>query len=335
MARSSAADDEVPELAPMQRRLEAGIGALAHMGRPGVRMTESLERPAQRVGEGKGQDPGPNRIATKGVAQRLGPNVGASSAGLVAQYNALLASATFQELNTKVTTGTNIILLDSSLIPGRPVDYTAATHTIRVPLNTAAVAPAVPAPRPVADVRDDILWEMHNASIRGALGRSAEKFDVAAPGVGSSVDEKEKYPFQRAAFALCFEWEEWVNIVEHDIKTQRINADPAMGVGGPHVTRSFGGSFGVPDAGWFLFSNYLQTQIAGGHTTGYDANAANGDWKGKLLLSIAEHDSSANLKITQAQVRSYLSGKTSKVKQLSNNPFKNEKIIKEARNHRD
>lgn len=275
-----------------------------------------------------------NSASFAGVVQRLGPDLANSSAGLVAQYNALLASAEFQKLNTTVTTNTNIILVDSSLIAGRPVDYTAATHTIRVPLNTAAVPPAVPGPRPVADVRDDILWEMHNASIRGALGRSADKFNVAAPGPGSSRDEKEKYPYQAAAYALCIEWEEWVNVVEHDLKTQKINADPAMGPGGPHVTRTFAASFAVADAGWFLFSNYLQTQIASGHTGGYDANAANADWKGKSMLSIAQHDSRANLQITQVQVNNYLSGKTTKVKQVSNNPFKNEAIIKAARNHR-
>jgi len=281
--------------------------------------TGSRERGVQSAGS-------PLPIAQGRWVQRLGPDLAQSNAGLVAPYNALLASAAFQTLNTKITTNANIILLDSSLIPGQPVDYNAGTHTIRVPLNTAAGAP-----RAVAEVRDDILWEMHNASIRGALGRSGAKFDVGVPGPGSSREDIEKYPYQRAAFALCTEWEEWINVVEHDLRTQAINADPAMGAGGPHVTRTFAAQYAVSDAGWFLFKNYLQAQIATGHTTHYDGNAANADWKGHAMVNVAAAGtSSAYLKITQQQVTDYRSGKTSKVKSVSNNPFKNEGIITTA-----
>lgn len=292
----------------------------------------TAEAPVQRTGATTRAGAPP--VQRSAVVQRLGPDLANSSAGLVAEYNALLASTVFQRLNNTVTAHADIVLVDSSLIPGQPVDYTAATHTIRVPLNTAAVPPAVPAARPAADVRDDILWEMHNASLRGALNRSAAKFNVAAPGPAASIDEEQKYPYQRAAYALCVEWEEWINVVEHDLKTQRINADPAMGGAGPHVTRSFAASFAVADAGWFLFTDYLQTQLATGHTAGYDANAANANWVGNTMLHIAQKQSAAALRITQAQVNNYQSGKTSKVKQASNNPFKNESIIKAARNHR-
>lgn len=261
--------------------------------------------------------------------QRLGPNLAASSPGLVAEYNNLLNSGEFQKLNTKVTTNQNITLIDSSLIPGQPVSYFAATHTIRVPLNTAAGIA-----RPLQDVRDDILWEMHNASIRGTLSRTESKFFVPAPGPGASTEEKKKYPYQQAAYALSKEWEEWVNVVEHDLKTQQINADPAMGIAlgvGPHVTRSFAALFAVADAGWYLFVNYLNAQIAGGHTTGYDANAGNPNWKGKRILNIVKSKSMAYLKVTQKQVNDYLIGKTRTVKKISNNPFKSESVITEAR----
>jgi hypothetical protein len=177
---------------------------------------------------------------------------------------------------------------------------------------------------------------MHNASIRGALGRSAAKFNVAAPGPGASREDKEKYPYQRAAYALCTEWEEWVNVVEHVQRVQLINANLAAAGPGPapvggHVLNTFGALYAVAGAGWFKFSNYLNAQIGVGHTAGYDANAALPGWKGKALLQIAQYDSSASLEITSKQLADYTSGKSSKVKAISNNPFKNEKIIKDAR----
>jgi hypothetical protein len=107
-----------------------------------------------------------------------------------------------------------------------------------------------------------------------------------------------------------------------------------MGAGGPHVTRTFAAQYAVADAGWFLFRDYLQAQIAANHTTHYDVNAANADWKGHAMVNIVTNTSSAYLKITQKQVTDYKSGKTSKVKNLSNNPFKNEGIIRDARGQR-
>jgi hypothetical protein len=259
----------------------------------------------------------------RSTIQRLGPNIAASSAGLVNQYNILLGSATFQQLNNKVTTNQDITLTDSSLLPGQPVDYDSGTHTIRVPLSTPAGLA-----RPLPDIRDDILWEMHNASIRGPLARAGAKDSPL--GGGASTVERKKYPYQRAAFALSFEWDEWINVVEHHIETQRINADPAMGGGGPHVRPTFAAYFAVADAGWFQFGNYLTVQIAAHHTTGYDPNAANPDWKGKKLLDIVQSASMAPLLITQKQVNDYLSGKTKKVKQVSNNPFMANALLLEA-----
>ena len=258
------------------------------------------------------------------IIQRRGVNAGASSNGLRAQYNILLNSATFTKLDGIVTENRDIILVDSSLIADRPVDYDAATHTIRVPLNDAGGGA-----RPFPEVREDILWEMHNASIQGAIGRTNKKFNVNPPGQGASIDEREKYGYQAAAYALCIEWEEWANIAEHDIKAEKINQE--LGAGGPHVTRSYRNVYVTPDRGWFLFSNYLKFQIDNNHTTSYDANA---DWKGKELLKIVEKTSSVYLKITQQQVNDFISGKTKRMKNFSNNPFMSEKLINIARDHR-
>lgn len=99
---------------------------------------------------------------------------------------------------------------------------------------------------------------------------------------------------------------------------------------GPHVTRGLAGGFAVPGAGWYLFDNYLNTQIATGHTGGYDAIAGNPNWKGKRIMNIVKYKSMAYLTITQKQVNDFLSGKTKKVKKLSNNPFKSMTVVEEA-----
>jgi len=302
-----------PEKDPLERQ-DAGIAQNRPAG--------SSLRPAGTSGEGGAV----RQRRSTGVIQRLGPDVAASTPGLVAEYNVLLTSAAFQKLNVTVTTAQNIILLDSSGLPGQPVDYDSGTHTIRAPLNDALMAP-----RPVADVRDDILWEMHNASVRGALGRNARRFP-AALGPNPSRRETREFEYKVAAYALATEWDEWANVAEHDLKTQKINADPAMALAhgaGPHVTRTFAGHFGIPDAGWFRFANYLNDQIAAGHTTAYDANANTPNWAGKRILAVAD-PSKPVFRITPLQVTNYLSGKTQKVKSFGSNPFKSDAILTQA-----
>jgi hypothetical protein len=242
-------------------------------------------------------------------------NVAASSAGLVAQYNYLLHSATFQQLNRLVTQNQNIILRDSSLLPGQPTGYGRKTHRIFTPLNTPTGTP-----RPLIEVRDDILWEMHNASMRGAVVRTHAKFDVPPPGSGASLEEKKRYLYMRAARALSFEWVEWINIAEHDLRAQAINRDPTMGAG-PHVTRTYAHNFAVPDQGWYNFETYLEVQILRGHSNVFDANVDNRDWAGKKILARVKSASPAAMYITQKQEQEWLNGKRTKIKSASNNPF--------------
>ena len=262
------------------------------------------------------------------VIQRLGPDIGASSPGLVAEYNNLLLSETFQELNQIATTNRDITLIDSSLIPGQPTDYAGGPHRIRVPINDP-----LGAPRPLADVRDDIMWEMHNATTRGATNRTGAKLLGPAPGPGASSEERKLHAYKIAAGALSHEWEEWILVAEHDLRVQHINADPAMvGLGGgPHVTRAFGGAYAVPDGGWYLFENYLAGQLAGGHTAAYDPNAGAPNWKGNRILNIVRSKSLSYLKITQKQIRDWNSGRRKKIKSINNNPFNKMSIIEEAR----
>lgn len=268
------------------------------------------------------------RVSASAPIQRRGAVAPpASSAGLVNEYNNLLNSAEFDALDAKVTTNQNITLVDSSLLPGTPTDYDSGAHTIRVPLMAAGVA------RPLTEVREDILWEMHNASVKGAHVRTNNKFAVAAPGPGSSTEEKKIYPYQLAALALSMEWDEWMNVIEHHIKTQQINASVPMAAAlgaGPHIGTMFAASFAVADAGWFLFSNYLTDQLASGHTAFYDPNAGVATWVGKGMLKIVEAGSKAALTITTKQVRDYTSGATKTVKKSSTNPFKSNALITES-----
>jgi hypothetical protein len=144
------------------------------------------------------------------------------------------------------------------------------------------------------------------------------------------MEDKRLYPFRVAALALAMEWDEWIRVAESDARSAKINADPAMpGGAGAHVTRSFSAGYAVPGAGWFLFDNYLQGQLAG-HTILYDPLAANADWKGIKVLNKVKASSRPTLEITQKQVQDWTSGRTKNIKAAGNNPFKADAIAKEA-----
>jgi hypothetical protein len=251
----------------------------------------------------------PSRGAARSrpLLQRLGVAAGSDPA-LTGVYNALVLTPTFAQLNQAVTRNTNIALVDSS-IPGAalgPVDYTSLTHTIRVPVNQNGVA------RPLADVREDVMWEMHNARNRGALGR------VAIPGAAVTSEEKRTYAERMAAAALAIEWAEWIRVAEQATRAARINA--TLGAG--HITNAFAAFFAVADQGWFVFKNYMAAQLAGGHTARYDPAAAPpaNNWAGTALVQ--RYASSASLKITGREVTKWLSGERMYIKSEANNPFR-------------
>ena len=257
--------------------------------------------------------------------QRLGPNWVASDLGLINEYYNLLRSAEFQKLNQIVTQHQDITLLDSSA--NQALDYNPATHTIRVPLNTPAGAA-----RSLPDVREMILWEMHNARNRGAHKRTALKFPV--PGPNATWEEKELFldPYNLAARALSKEWDEWIKVAEHDIRADAINQDPAVTgpLGANPVTRRFGGNLAEPGEKWYQFKEYLRDQIANNHTTSYDKSAPNADWEGHRILATVQRKSPASLIMTNKQVDDFIEGKKTYIKDEAINPFKNRAIIKEA-----
>lgn len=243
--------------------------------------------------------------ATQPVVQRLGVAAG-SDATLTNEYNALAATPSFQVLNRAVTTNTNITLVDSSL-PGAalgPVDYNSATHTIRVPLNQNGHA------RPLADVRDDLLWEMHNARNRGSFAR------IGLPGAPVSVEEKRTHAARTAAAALAMEWAEWIRVAEQATRGGQINA--ALGAG--YVSNSFAPQFAAANSGWYLFTNYMKDQLAAAHTANYDPAASPlPQWVGHSILQ--RYSGSPSVKITEKEVNDWVSGARMYIKSAANNPF--------------
>lgn len=248
---------------------------------------------------------------TQPVVQRLGVAAG-SDATLTNEYNALAATPAFQVLNRAVTTNTNITLVDSS-IPGAvlgPVDYDSATHTIRVPLNQNGHA------RPLADVRDDLLWEMHNARNRGSFVR------IGLPGVPVSVEDKRTHAARTAAAALAMEWAEWIRVAEQATRGGQINA--ALGAG--YVSNSFAPQFAAANSGWFLFKNYMKDQLATGHTANYDPAASPlPRWVGHGILQ--RYSGSSSVKIADKEVNDWVNGRRMYIKAAANNPFTTYKPI--------
>ncbi len=254
----------------------------------------------------------------------LGPDMKRSDNALVEQYEFLLHSAHFRPLARLVTSDEQIILEDSSDVPGQPEDYDAYKHCIRVPLKTKdGIA------RPLADVRAALLFEIHNAYLRGLIERT-NRLDPPDLSPDSSAKEKEFYPFRMAGFALSCEWGEWIHAIECHLRIRAINADPKMGEGRQHVRECFGARYAKFDQRWYKFSKYIEEQIEGKHTLDYDPEAAKPDWVGKHILAVVQARYPASLIITQKQVRDWQNGIRRRVKSPSNNPFISPTIIPRA-----
>jgi hypothetical protein len=260
----------------------------------------------------------------------LGPDT-TSDKTLTEQYNFLLPSVRFQYLDRIVNSNKKIILIDSSNIPSQPVYYDNLSHKIYIPINTENDIV-----RPIEDIRDNLLWEMYNASMRGPFQRLDDQRYVYEANKNSSYEEKEIYPYKIAAYALSYEWYEWINIIEHYLHCQAINTDPNMGEKGPHIKNNLSHASNSDDktwGEWDNFPNYLQEQIKNGHTTNIDPQALDPSWKGKHLLAMVERKYPASLIITQKQIRNWENGRTRKIKRPSNNPFISLTIIKQVQEH--
>lgn len=286
-----------------------------------------VKRLEDATGQAK-RTPVPETIQRRG----RGPNILESDPRLVAAYEDLMRSEEFRKMDELATSHQAIILKDSTRT--QETSYDSRTHKIRVPLRTREGAP-----RSLSDIRENILWEMHNALNRGAHKRSKLKLTVPRPGPNATPEEMELYPYTRAAKALSMEWDEWIRIPEHQMRTAAINQDPAVtGALGPNpVTAPYAQAFLPHPEGyeWYEFVMYLGWMIHRGHTTGYDPDAANPDWVGMQIVKEVRRQRPNSLILMNREVIAWRIGKTKHVKDEAINPFKTRKIIEDARRRRD
>ncbi|BCL80425.1 hypothetical protein ccbrp13_28900 [Ktedonobacteria bacterium brp13] len=243
----------------------------------------------------------------------LGPNIEASNPRLAQQYQMLLPSPHFQHLDQLANSHQKLTLIDSSASK-KMYDFSSiydpVGHRILVDLKDKKGNP-----RPFEDVRKDLMIELHNACSRDSFQRTATLFPKGLD-KKASPDEKESHSYKMAKFALSSEWNEWINIFECSQRIQNINAD--LNMQDVRITNPYERHFAKADQGWYQFPNYLQDQILQKHTAHFDSMAHRPDWIGKRLMAVADP---ASLMITQEQVENWKSGKTTKIKPLSNNPW--------------
>lgn len=311
--------------------------------------TTHAERDSRAAGEEKGpradESPmsGPNNSPDSAAGDRQAPGrtisltiqrapTQNSDPTLRNLYTELMQhSATFRELDRIVTAQRDIHLVDGHW-NGRAA-YSMESHAIMIPImpptaegrRSNRFSRQRPQPRPMDVLRAELLFEMHNARNRGANTRIRELLATELPD-SASATETLLAPYRAAAFALASEWEEWSRIAEFNLRTDRINTE----VGGPAVRSLFGQDFDTPDQKWFLFQNYLQTQLSSRHTNYYDRAAGAPDWAGHRILNLALSTSPASLRITQREFMEFSSGQRRSLKSDGVNPFKSENITRLA-----
>jgi hypothetical protein len=238
---------------------------------------------------------------------------------LTQQYKAMLASQTFRFLDDEVTTKHGPIRL--TLHPSETL-YNENDHEIRTN------------PQPPADIRANLLFELHNAYNRDHILKSGQTHldeDLTAPG----LSEQHLEDYRVAAYALSMEWLEWISAVEVSARAEEID-NSLGGDGGSQVRLAFAKRFDAPNRKWFNFVDFLEEQRTTQHTQGYDPFAGNSDWKGDAILELACTRNAAALKVTQKEYldfRDGMRGRTGKpVKDRTNNPFHgNDLVILAAR----
>lgn len=253
-----------------------------------------------------------------------------SDSTLTEQYNFLLRSTHFQHL-AKIVNSERKITLHVEIPPGiydnpyvHIAIYLPHYHMIHIPQKRPDGTT-----KSVEDIREDLLYEMHNASIKDHFVRCRKKFFTLEPNQNASHKEKEIYPYRMATYALIMEWLEWTNTIEHSLRCKAINADPNMGAGESHVTDTYHDRI-RPDGIWRTFDGYLKYGIEKKHTTYFDPHAEDDSWVGKHLLAIEKKRSPAQFEITESEVEGWLTRKDGRIKPLSNIPFYSDAIIEEA-----
>jgi len=210
-----------------------------------------------------------------------------SDPGLFQRYDELYTTGAFKSrLHNIVTTSRALLLLSA---PGvGAAHYDPSNNSITV-WQQSAVGVA----KTNMELRDDIFFEIHNAKKSMAFNdlHAAKGYNRESLASGGSK--------KKAGYALAVEWVEWNNVAESVILTARVNNESAMGqlLPAPPV---YQGAFAPGAASWLKFSNYLDAQLASGHTASYDPAAAPPatGWLGKKILAALAAKNKTDLEIT-------------------------------------
>jgi hypothetical protein len=264
---------------------------------------------------------------------------GDSDQQLASAYNQMvMSSATFRELDQQVSAIQPIRLVDSSHTGGG-IYYLITNHEIHAPIDT-----------PEPELRERLIWEMHNALNRGSAMSTRALNHRFPPG---SEDARSREPHYTALRALAFEWDEWSRLLESNVRALRTNfemggADDAwqhafrpqsLTVGQTENVNGSGirvgqnvGSPGLhlfnprQPQSWVHFSNYLAAQRTR-HTVRYDPNAARNDWIGILILHAARQDHTNQLSYNPQRVGQFLGDPSRTVIHDAGNPFHNTDLV--------
>ena len=243
-------------------------------------------------------------------------NAAAPDYSLVQEYQTLMGSKHFKILDQVANSTRSLTLRDSSHVPDQPVQYHPSSHEIDVPLYHADKTTR----RPSADVRADILWEIHNACNRDMFERLGA-LNPRDPGLSASHEDMEKYKYNKAVYALGKEWFEWSLAHEFDLRCQMINKEMGKNnnKSGDYVTRRLGGVIKK----WDQFTNYIGGQIDDQHTTAYDPSAAHPDWIGKQIVRevYAHKEGREALQVRESVIKAWLKGSRPNIKNPDKNPF--------------
>jgi hypothetical protein len=221
---------------------------------------------------------------------------------------AMMRSATFRDLDSRASKHGPIRLIDSSATG--EINYDHDEHCIQIP-----------ATQPVKELRSSLLFEMHHAADADAGTHNLAKVEEA---VGSLTEENAYLePYLKAAYALSTEWIEWNRVAEACLRANRIDHD----LGGNQILREWERFFTAPGRGWFIFDNYLQTQVRMGHTNGYDPQSRHHGWVGGEILAQVRHENASTLLISRDELNDFYSGQRKYIKHTDGNPFRADKVL--------
>ena len=105
-------------------------------------------------------------------------------------------------------------------------------------------------------------------------------------------------------------------------RINKINSEMTASGSTNQSAHRFSRFFNRPDDGWYFFREYLDAQLANGHTSGYyDATANNTNWIGLKILDRAPNNL---LFITQAAKDHFERTNPKRLMAKNSNPFRTE-----------